>query len=748
MHGTLRIECLSDTCFSMPATLDVLVDAETCVDELGLPRVPGKTLHGLLRDTWLTVQPHFDPDRRLGHALLGEPLSNDNEGKLRIGDGTVDPEVRAWIAWATQRANPKPLTAAHIREGFHAQRRLTKVDRSRGAPETDTLRGVRVVPRCFVFAADLTTVGPLSSPEQELLKLLCQVTRHAGLDRNRGLGHVRLTVCWRGDDTSPRAAPARRGSGVCFVPYRLTLTAPATFRAQDLDPNSSSTLPFVPGTAVRGAVAAALVREGDRATLEKVLGEVRFLNAYPEYDTVRSLPTPITWQRDKDPTQSDRDAHPRDAALTLFGADEPEPPEVQPSRLTAEFHAPVGSSEYPVSPQIGRDTHQTRRRATGTTREGETTVFVYEALRPGQSFRGCLAGPAEVCERVAELMARGPLWLGRSARSEYGGAPQVEVLEGPEFGRDTELDASPPDIAAGDPFIVRLSAPAVLRDPATGQHDPWHLAAAVARRLAGVGEVRAACVRRDMARGYSRLWGTELPQLPCAAAGSVVLLQARRDVEATEVLALQAEPVGERTAEGYGRLVIQPATETLTIEGPWQSVVIQPTGAPPAVMVAFQRRLFRLELRRLLRAQARRRATEATLTGASPSLLQRLRVPLRAPQSWRATLANWLGEGGTGRQRGLPRAQREALEKMRIGNTSLFGLLRGAHQARWSPLDAAAVDPPASLCVVPAERAADLWNQEAQQLAALYLDTLLGLLAKRAKETRDDRGGPVHEPQG
>jgi len=50
MH--LKIECLSDTCFARPAPAVGVVDTDLARDALGLPLPSGKTLHGLLRDTW------------------------------------------------------------------------------------------------------------------------------------------------------------------------------------------------------------------------------------------------------------------------------------------------------------------------------------------------------------------------------------------------------------------------------------------------------------------------------------------------------------------------------------------------------------------------------------------------------------------------------------------------------------------------------------------------------------------------
>src|SRR5271165_3764512 len=113
MRGTLKIYFHTDTCFSMPAALDATVDTNVALDRYSLPIAPGKTLHGLLRDTWLTAQPAVDP-KRLGEALFGITRSHIAVGLLRIGDAEIADATRTWVAWASNRRNP--VRAAALRD--------------------------------------------------------------------------------------------------------------------------------------------------------------------------------------------------------------------------------------------------------------------------------------------------------------------------------------------------------------------------------------------------------------------------------------------------------------------------------------------------------------------------------------------------------------------------------------------------------------------------------------------------------
>ena len=79
------------------------------------------------------------------------------------------------------------------------------------------------------------------------------------------------------------------------------------------DPNTETSLPYVPGAVVRGALAGRYLAQSGHDTgsvfAECFLhGAVRYLNAYLVYVEAqgterRSLPVPAHWAREKDPVQ-------------------------------------------------------------------------------------------------------------------------------------------------------------------------------------------------------------------------------------------------------------------------------------------------------------------------------------------------------------------------------------------------------------------------------------------------------------
>ncbi|MGC8794098.1 MAG: hypothetical protein ACP5U2_11980, partial [Bryobacteraceae bacterium] len=149
-----------------------------------------------------------------------------------------------------------------------------------------------------------------------------------------------------------------------------------------------------------------------------------------------------------------------------------------------------------------------------------------------------------------------PVVLGRSRRAGYGGDATIEFL--PEIPREyagaTYLLAG--DLGMGATLRILLSSPCIVRDPLTGQVDPWAIEAELGQRLNGAARIERRRWAFETVGGFNQKWGLELPQACAIQAGSVFVLRALRQIALQELLALEHEGLGERRAEGFGRLVL------------------------------------------------------------------------------------------------------------------------------------------------------------------------------------------------
>jgi hypothetical protein len=189
----LEIKLLSDTTFGRGEGTPGVVDVEVEHDAYGLPMLGGKALRGLLRDSWLSMQEHFPELGVAARRVLGPHGDLKETAILRIGDAMIEETARAYFIAATER-ELHPLGPTTILTAFTEIRSQTSEARATGAPARTTLRSTRVIVRDLSLAAPLSWLAPPEPADARCLALAALATKHAGLARNRGRGHVLVTI--------------------------------------------------------------------------------------------------------------------------------------------------------------------------------------------------------------------------------------------------------------------------------------------------------------------------------------------------------------------------------------------------------------------------------------------------------------------------------------------------------------------------------------------------------------------------
>ncbi len=191
----LTICLLSDTTFGRGEGMAGMVDVEVEHDKNGLPFIGGKVLHGLLRDTYLSMWTPFKSLESAAELVLGQEATLDpkKEAILEIKDAVLPKDVQDWARYAVHRQTD-PLRPEQILSSLTDIRRQTAQSRKTGAPEKTTLRASRVVIRGISFQAPLIWRRDPKPEEKKVLALCALGTRHGGLGRNRGRGFLQLTL--------------------------------------------------------------------------------------------------------------------------------------------------------------------------------------------------------------------------------------------------------------------------------------------------------------------------------------------------------------------------------------------------------------------------------------------------------------------------------------------------------------------------------------------------------------------------
>lgn len=219
----LEVTLLSDGCFA-GSWQPLLLDADRCqeLDPLGLPRIGGRALRGLLQEEVAVLVRGLPAGaapayRAAATALFGsagqperadQPVGADQPGRLRLGDAQLPAAVReVLLSYARHDSSAELARLAAL--ATTVLRGQTKLEG--GVARDGSLRHTRLLRAGQVLTAPIGYLGgELSSAppeERALLSVAARLLRRGGLHRSRGWGRLRCQVLADGQDTGGWGAP-------------------------------------------------------------------------------------------------------------------------------------------------------------------------------------------------------------------------------------------------------------------------------------------------------------------------------------------------------------------------------------------------------------------------------------------------------------------------------------------------------------------------------------------------------------
>ena len=324
----------------------------------------------------------------------------------------------------------------------------------------------------------------------------------------------------------------------------LTLRQPAQLGDRPREDFVLSTLEHIPGSAVRGAFAAAwIAKHGQPATNKTEFvrlfeGGVRYgalLRPGTEFDSLAVI------RHKYRHADSCRIADYDRAAAAGEDAD--------PPLNCPDCHSPLEPGRG-IRKNGDEDRPEVRRRtsvaigAAGVARRGQ--LFTRETLRPGLDFEGTLV--ADDPGDLDILRSLGPVRVG-GRRTTHGLA---EVAMTGETG--PPLPEQPTDTT----LILRLRSPGIFTDE-FGRPRPEPSQAELSRVLGVPARVERRWTRWHEAGGWHVASGLPKPAEMTVAAGSTFLISTERIVAPAALHALALRGVGLRRHEGFGDLAGPPA---------------------------------------------------------------------------------------------------------------------------------------------------------------------------------------------
>ncbi|NLG70809.1 MAG: hypothetical protein GX495_02035 [Chloroflexi bacterium] len=369
--------------------------------------------------------------------------------------------------------------------------------------------------------------------------------------------------------------------------------------------NSSVSCDYIPGSALRGVFLQAYLQHVRLGILDLqkhtqahhlfFKGGLRFLNAYPARpgSLERMQPCPLAWLVPKTAAGGQ--------SFTVYDYSLEDP------RLNQAVKPPKGRFYYRDGEQVVFASVQMQSSAHNSSvqrdfkQSGNSTVYRYEAIAPGQVFIAeVLSADADILEQAAGWLEGKPITIGGSATAGFG---RVDVSV--QGIRPREAPVHP---AVGEKTIITFTSDVILRTRDGQNSADFDRALGEALGMSAPPAAERSFQQLHLVGGFNRKWGLPLPQSWALKAGSTFVYPAGSlDMDALRTL--QEQGIGERVVEGFGEFMINPPSaprfEAQAAEG------LSFPDVKPVELSAASRELAQRMAERMLRASLDQRLVAA-----------------------------------------------------------------------------------------------------------------------------------------
>ncbi len=339
------------------------------------------------------------------------------------------------------------------------------------------------------------------------------------------------------------------------IRYRIRTLSPILLSTQSGDMNMTTTLDYIPGSAILGVFAGKCIQAkklGDKAHEYPdfynwfLNSGIIFCNAYPckkiEDRTENYLPIPLSIQTEKNNETS------ADDLLKKL----PDPKE-QMKAINAYGYI-TGEAIKKLNPSKSLNFHHARPdRIKGHSVEGQ--IFNYESIDPDQLFEGEIIGDEDTLQEfVGSVDNEFPIRLGRSRTAQYGQA-ELKILSGAPEKLETKDDLN------SEIYLTFLS-PAIFYNengfPSTSLADLKRYFAKALGIDSDRIQIDKSFKKPVEIENFIAIWRLKRPSETAFQAGSCFSIKiiGWNDSIESKLVELQKKGIGERRGEGFGRIIL------------------------------------------------------------------------------------------------------------------------------------------------------------------------------------------------
>jgi len=392
----------------------------------------------------------------------------------------------------------------------------------------------------------------------------------------------------------------------------ITLNSPLLIaRPENGDENSRTSLDYIPGSTIKGAVIKQYLKQKQVSISDDVLqnldseirklffsDEVQFLNGYLYSENIpsapRALPTPSSWfieKVDKELQNTSRDIW--DFTVERGALDQPK---TEPRRYFWNYPEDMGDERWRYSlastdfitiiHNASSDPHQ----KSSTT----STVFRYQLINSGQVFCSfIISKDKQLLKDLLVSIPEGKVWLGASSKSSYGETNFNRELLSNWMEYHSSGDQQHAEI------VFTLLSDLIISDDSGESSLDFSKALQDYLLLPDKPALVRCFLKSDLIGGFNRKWGLPIIQQRVIQKGSCFVYKTDEILspESSKIKELVKWGLGERRGDGFGRIAVNlnhlPKFSSCSLDVQTAQVVVLPPASNFLIKRMIKKRLDR-----------------------------------------------------------------------------------------------------------------------------------------------------------
>lgn len=554
----IRVELLSDTCFSSGEVYNSAVDTDVFRDENGIPVIGGKRLKGCIREA-------AEELRDWGYMIDVEGIFGskyDRNSAIHISDARPE-QYDQYISELSVRNDPMLVHPSRVLDAFTYIRTQTAVDQE-GIADRNTLRSIRVIKKGLVFFAPVEfrcSDEKKHEYEDQMVKI-CKAVRHMGLNRTRGMGSVKVSfemdIPEIFKDRKPEFITAACQEGMSYSRLDYMLYLHSAVLCKSAAGGQTVCCPYIEGAKILGMIAEAYKTEGK--------GNEEFAKDTKDQSLICSNAYISDGERRFEPADASlfvvKD-DPRQGRCKAVDMGELKDDEIEKlSPLGDKFICYNGqqAEEKKVDMEIRYHHSRPADKSIGhvVSSDSDNQMYQIESISAGQTFTGYILGSSDQIRKICELFEkRNHYRIGYNRSAEYGEV-SIHVVGLSENNEIEEGDSV-------DRFLLRLNSPAILRrENGMVSPDEEMILGQLKRKL----DLPDLTIEKRFLRfteigGYNVTWNARKPSVPVFDKGTAFVMRSPVPVCLEKINRIW---IGERNMEGYGEIRAEKIPEQYKFE--------------------------------------------------------------------------------------------------------------------------------------------------------------------------------------